>query len=84
MKIPDMVNNDDIQFSYDDHSYYLPALFIKPAGSLGKKCCFYLRVVPENNVYSLHKLSPNINNIDSKWYFDNNVEEGKLFSYNFH
>lgn len=73
-----MVDNNDIQFSFDGYSYYTPALVVKPSGSLGNKCKFYLKVVPENNIYSLHKFSPNTNNIDCKWYFNNSTEYGKL------
>lgn len=76
-----MIDNDDIQFSYDGHSYYSPVLVLKPTGNLGKKCCFYLNVVPENNIYSLHKFSPNINNIDSQWYFNNAIDFGKSYFY---
>lgn len=78
IKIPDIVNNDDIQFSFGGQSYYSPVLVIKPTGSLGKKCSFCLRVVPENNIYDLNKFSPTTNNIDSQWYFNNSVENSKL------
>lgn len=75
---------DDVQFSHKNHSYYSPTLVIKPTGSLGKKCSFYLRVVPESNIYSLHKFSPDINNIDCQWYFKNSEENGKLLmNYNY-
>jgi hypothetical protein len=83
MKIPDLVENE-IQFSYESHSYYSPVLVIKPTGSLGKKCSFYLRVVPESNIYSLHKFSPTINNIDCQWYFNNGVDNSEfLMSYDY-
>lgn len=72
-----MIDNDDIQFSYG-HSYYSPALVIKPAGDLRKKCCFCLNVVPESNIYNLHTFSLNNNNIDSQWYFNDNIKHGKF------
>jgi len=72
-----MVDNNDIQFSYDNHSYYSPVLIVKPAGSLSKKCSFFLRVVPENNIYSLNKFSPTSNNIDCQWYFKFSAFNGK-------
>lgn len=73
-----MIDNNDIHFSFDGYSYYSPTLVIKPSGSLGNKCKFCLKVVPENNIYSLLKFSPNTNNIDCKWYFNNSIEHGKL------
>lgn len=77
-----MIDNECIQFSCGSHSYYLPALIVRPTGSLGKKCSFYLRVVPESNVYSLHKFSISENNIDNQWYFKNIEEEdGRLLSF---
>lgn len=72
-----MVNNDDITFSYESYSYYSPILIIKPTGSLGKKCSFHLNVVPESNIYSLHKFSPNINNICYEWYFNDHLKNSK-------
>lgn len=72
-----MIDND-VQFSFGSHPYYLPALIVKPIGTLGKKCCFYLRVVPEKDVYSLHKFSPTTNNINSQWYFNTSVENGNI------
>lgn len=72
-----MVNNDDIQFSFGGQSYYSPVLVVKPNSNLGKKCRFYLRVVPENSIYSVNKFSPTTNNIDSNWYFNNSIESGK-------
>lgn len=77
MKIPELVDND-IQFSYSGCSYYSPALIVKPIDSLGKKCCFCLRVVPEINTYSLHTFSPSTNNIDHQWYFKSREKKGKL------
>lgn len=78
MKIPDMIDSD-IKFSFD--SYYLPTLVVKPSSSLGKKCSFFLRVVPEKNIYNLHKFSPSTNNINYQWYFNNSVENGKYFKF---
>lgn len=73
-----------MQYSHESRSYYSPVLVIKPTGSLGKKCSFYLRVVPESNIYSLHKFSMDVNNIDCQWYFNNTIESGKLFiNYNY-
>lgn len=72
-----MVDND-LKFSNFNHSYYSPALVVKPTGSLGKKCNFYLRVIPESDIYSFNKFSPNTNNIDCQWYFKNSKENGKL------
>lgn len=77
MKIPDMIDSD-IAFSFGNNSYNLPTLVVKPPCSLGKKCSFFLRVVPESNIYSLHKFSPITNNINCQWYFNNSVENGKL------
>lgn len=76
IKIPELVDND-IQFSYSSCSYYSPALIVKPSDSLGKKCCFCLRVVPEINTYSLHTFSPSINNINHQWYFKSREKDGK-------
>jgi len=81
MKIPFMIDNDDLQFSFGSHSYYLPALIVKPIGTLGKKCCFCLRVVPEKDIYSLHKFSPSTNNINCQWYFNTSVENGNFSIY---
>lgn len=81
MKIPFMIDND-VQFSFGSHSYYLPTLIVKPIGTLGKKCCFCLRVVPEKDIYSLHKFSPNTNNINCQWYFNTSVENGNIDSKN--
>ncbi|XP_050422991.1 nucleolar protein 6 [Adelges cooleyi] len=75
VKIPDLINNDDVKFSHSTSSYYSPVLVVKPAGTLGKKCSIHLRVVPENNVYKLQTFSPTINNIDTQWYFG---EENEL------
>lgn len=77
MKIPDLIDSD-IKFSFGNSSYYLPTLVVKPTCSLGKKCNFFLRVVPESNIYSLHKFSPNTNNINCQWYFNSSVKNGKL------
>lgn len=83
MKIPFMIDNDDLQFSFGSHSYYSPALIVKPIGTLGKKCCFCLRVVPERDVYSLIKFSPSTNNINCQWYFNTSVKNGNIDSKNY-
>lgn len=80
MKIPDMIDTD-IKFSFGNNSYYIPTLEVKPTCSLGKKCSFFLRVVPESNIYSLHKFSPITNNINYQWYFNDSVENGKLLKF---
>lgn len=72
-----MVDND-LQFSNFNHSYYSPALVVKPTGTLGKKCNFYLRVIPESDIYSFNKFSPNSCNIDCQWYFNSSIENGEL------
>jgi len=72
-----MIDND-VQFSFGSNSYYLPVLIVKPIGTLGKKCCFCLRVVPEKDIYSLHKFSPSTSNINRQWYSNTNLENGNL------
>jgi len=80
-----MIDNDDVQFSFGSHSYYLPSLIVKPIGTLGKKCCFCLRVVPEKDIYNLNKFSPSTNNINCQWYFNTSVENyGNLNIYIFY
>lgn len=75
--MPELVDND-ITFYCGGQSYYSPTLIVKPTNSLGKKCCFCLRVVPENNIYNLHIFSPITNNIDYQWYFNSSIKNGKL------
>lgn len=80
IKRPDLIDNNDMQFSCNGHSYYSHALVVKPSGSLGKKCNVFLKVVPESDIYNLNKFSLNINNIGSQWYFNNSVEKGIIFT----
>lgn len=78
VNMSEIIDNESLEFSCCNHSYYSHALVVKPSGTLGKKCKFYLRVVPENNIYSLNKFSLNSSNIDSQWYFNNSTENGKI------
>jgi len=76
--MPDLVDHKNLEFSCSNYSYYSHTLVVKPSGSLDKKCRFYLRVVPENNIYSLNKFSLNASNIDCNWYFNNSLENGEI------
>jgi len=77
-QIPDLIDIDDIKFSCGSQSYYSQVLVIKPTGNLGKKCNFFLKVVPENHIYNLNKFTPSINNIDCQWYFNKSLKSGKI------